>query len=154
MALKDNWQDLQDAVAGVPDSGSEITVQPINEIAHAVIELEEEAESSNAGIYEDFESKIININIRNKTSYYYGTVYQMNVYCGDDKNDLGYNSELYFTTPSEVPLDFSNFPKDIYFKGDGADEGAFAPEPNTRYTIVFSFDGYNMNAYVSGVIIV
>ena len=40
MALKDNWQDLQDAVAGVPDSGSDITVEPINKIARAVIDLE------------------------------------------------------------------------------------------------------------------
>lgn len=41
MALTDNWQDLQDAVEGVPDSGSEITVAPINQIAHAVIDLED-----------------------------------------------------------------------------------------------------------------
>ena len=41
MALKDTWQDLQNAVAGEPNSGSELTVQPINDIAHAVIDLEE-----------------------------------------------------------------------------------------------------------------
>lgn len=41
MALKDTWQDLQDAVVGEPDSGSEISVEPINKIAHAVIDLEE-----------------------------------------------------------------------------------------------------------------
>ena len=46
MALKDTWQDLQDAVAGVPDSGSELTVQPINKIAHAVIDLEENGTGS------------------------------------------------------------------------------------------------------------
>lgn len=41
MALKDNWQDLQNAVVGDPDSGSEVSVKPINDIAHAVIDLEE-----------------------------------------------------------------------------------------------------------------
>lgn len=40
MALKDNWTDLEDAIDGVPDSGSDITVEPINAIAHAVIDLE------------------------------------------------------------------------------------------------------------------
>ena len=40
MALKDNWVDLEDAVEGVPDSGSDITVEPINKIAHAVIDNE------------------------------------------------------------------------------------------------------------------
>jgi F0F1-type ATP synthase delta subunit len=41
MALKDIWEDLQDAVAGVENSGSDLTVKPINDIAKAVIELEE-----------------------------------------------------------------------------------------------------------------
>lgn len=40
MALKDTWVDLQDVVEGVPDSGSDISVEPINEIAHAVIQNE------------------------------------------------------------------------------------------------------------------
>lgn len=42
MALKDIWVDLEDKVAGVPDSGSELTVKPINDIAHSVIENENE----------------------------------------------------------------------------------------------------------------
>ena len=40
MALKDAWKDLEDKVQGDPDSGSEITVKPINMIAHAVIDNE------------------------------------------------------------------------------------------------------------------
>lgn len=40
MALKDAWKDLEDAIDGVPDSGSDITVEPINKIAHAVIDNE------------------------------------------------------------------------------------------------------------------
>lgn len=38
--LKDIWTDLQDAVVGVPNSGSDVSVEPINKIAHAVIDLE------------------------------------------------------------------------------------------------------------------
>jgi hypothetical protein len=40
LALRDSWQDLEDKVQGYPDSGSEISVKPINNIAHAVIDLE------------------------------------------------------------------------------------------------------------------
>lgn len=40
MALKDSWEDLEDKVQGDADSGSEISVKPINEIAHAVIDIE------------------------------------------------------------------------------------------------------------------
>lgn len=40
MSLKDVWKDLEDKVQGAPDSGSEISVKPINTIAHAVIDLE------------------------------------------------------------------------------------------------------------------
>ena len=54
-------------------------------------------------------------------------------------------------TPSEIPENYSQFPDDIYFKGDSTDEGAFVPEANMRYTIVFDFDGYMLNGYVSGV---
>ncbi len=54
MALKDNWVDLEDAVEGVPDSGSDITVEPINKIARAVIALEAALkELSDAGITVD-----------------------------------------------------------------------------------------------------
>ena len=41
MALKDNWKDLENGIEGVPDSGDDISVEPINAIAHAVIEIEE-----------------------------------------------------------------------------------------------------------------
>lgn len=41
MALKDTWIDLQDAIEGIAGSGSDLTVEPINDIAHAVIELED-----------------------------------------------------------------------------------------------------------------
>ena len=45
MALKDTWEDLKDAVAVDPNSGSDISVEPINEIAHAVIDLEKKSQS-------------------------------------------------------------------------------------------------------------
>ena len=58
---------------------------------------------------------------------------------------------LEFTTPSEMPEDYSQI-KNVYFKGDSTeDEGYFVPEPNTRYTIVFSFNGDMVVGYVSGV---
>ena len=41
MAFKDVWEDLQDAIAGVPNSGNDISVEPINRIAHQVILHEE-----------------------------------------------------------------------------------------------------------------
>lgn len=44
--LKDTWTDLEDAVPGVEDSGSDLIVEPINEIAHAVIDLEKNGGSS------------------------------------------------------------------------------------------------------------
>ena len=40
MSLKDIWEDLKDATEGVAGSGDDITVEPINAIAHAVIDLE------------------------------------------------------------------------------------------------------------------
>ena len=40
MSLKDIWEDLEDKVQGDPDSGSEISVKPINTIADAGIDLE------------------------------------------------------------------------------------------------------------------
>lgn len=41
MSFKNEWKDLQDATAGMPNSGDDITVEPINRIAHQVIINEE-----------------------------------------------------------------------------------------------------------------
>lgn len=41
MALKDTWKDLQDKIQGDENSGDKISVEPINDIAHSVIEIEE-----------------------------------------------------------------------------------------------------------------
>ena len=64
---------------------------------------------------------------------------------------IGFSSALYFTTPWTIPANYSRFPADVYFKGDSTDNGAFVPEPDMRYTIVFDIDGYRIMAYVSGV---
>lgn len=66
---------------------------------------------------------------------------------------VGFESAMYFSTPSAIPegSNYTQFPDAIYFKGDSTDNGAFVPEPNMRYTIVFDFDGYMLNGYVSGV---
>lgn len=64
---------------------------------------------------------------------------------------VGFTSAMYFATPSEIPEDYTQFPDVIHFKGDSVVDGRFVPEPNMRYTIVFDFDGYMLNGYVSGV---
>lgn len=69
----------------------------------------------------------------------------------ENYQQLGFISALYFTTPSEIPENYSQFPANVYFKGDNTEEGAFVPEANMRYTILFDFDGYMLNGYVSGV---
>ena len=63
----------------------------------------------------------------------------------------GFTSGLYFTTPSVMPEDYSDFPDTIYFKGDGVVDGRFVPEGDTRYTIIFDFDGNLLIGYVSGI---
>lgn len=83
------------------------------------------------------------------------------IYCGIISNSViatldvpvafGFTSALYFATPSAIPANYSQFPADVYFKGDSTDNGAFVPEANMRYTIVYDFDGYMLNGYVSGV---
>lgn len=62
MALKDIWTPLQDAVAGVPNSGSDVSSKPINDIADAVIELEDTKPGkkiTNGGeIFNDYDNNI------------------------------------------------------------------------------------------------
>lgn len=40
MALKDDWKDLQNATEGIAGSGDDVSAEPINMIAHAVIDNE------------------------------------------------------------------------------------------------------------------
>ena len=47
--LKDTWTDLENAVSGVEGSGSDVSVEPINDIAHAVIDLENKGEGVTNG---------------------------------------------------------------------------------------------------------
>lgn len=71
MALKDTWKDLQDAVQGVLDSGDDASVEPINDIAHAVIDLED-----NINRKEDKNNKVNSIrgNFEDYTDEQYPTV--------------------------------------------------------------------------------
>ena len=64
--------------------------------------------------------------------------------------DVDFLSGLHFTTPSVMPENYSQCDS-IYFKGDSTDEGAFIPEKNTRYSIVFFFDGNQVVGCVLGV---
>ena len=61
MALKDTWQDLVDGTEENPNSGSELSVEPINDMAHAIIALEEAQESEN-------EDEDVSIEIDNELS--------------------------------------------------------------------------------------
>lgn len=100
--------------------------------------------------YGDEES--INHTIYDGGSVSYGIISNsLNAVIEEDYQYTGFTSALFFATPSEIPENYTQFPADIYFKGDSTDEGAFVPEANMRYTIVFDFDGYMLNAYVSGV---
>lgn len=89
--------------------------------------------------------------ISDGNAVYYGIVSNSIIATKEDEIYTGFTYAMYFTTPSVIPENYTQFPADIYFKGDSTDEGAFVPEANMRYTIVFDFDGYMMNAYVSGV---
>ena len=89
--------------------------------------------------------------IENNTIVHYGIISDSIVVSLSETPCLGFSSALYFTTPEAIPENYSQFPADVYFKGDSTDEGAFVPEANMRYTIVFDFDGYMLNGYVSGV---
>ena len=59
----------------------------------------------------------------------------------DSEVKLGFISGLHFTTPSEMPQNYSQFPETIYFKGDSVVDGRLVPEKEMRYSIVFFFDG-------------
>ena len=85
------------------------------------------------------------------SAFYFGIVSVSLMVYAPENAEPGHSSALYFTTPSAIPENYTQFPDVIHFKGDSTDEGAFVPEPNMRYTIVFDFDGYMLNAYVSGV---
>ena len=81
MALKDSWTPLQDATSDVPDSGSDISVEPINAIADAVIELEEESNNNDYKGYpyivENMDDYLYTIALRpNTVTYTYGNTTQ------------------------------------------------------------------------------
>lgn len=50
MALKDTWKDIQNATEGIAGSGDDISAEPINKIAHAVIDLEKNGTGSSITI--------------------------------------------------------------------------------------------------------
>jgi hypothetical protein len=65
VAFKDTWKDLQDAVQGIPDSGDDASAETINDIAHAVIDLED-----NVNRKEDVSNKVTEIS-KNATDEQY-----------------------------------------------------------------------------------
>lgn len=103
-------------------------------------------------IIDEGDVDILDQEIDSNCRYYYGIVSEsVQVYLSNGFTAAGCTASLYFTTPSVIPENYSQFPADAHFCGDSTDDGAFVPESNTRYTIVFDFDGYMINAYVRGV---
>ena len=64
---------------------------------------------------------------------------------------LDYTSSIIFSTPATLPENYSTFPSDVYFKGDECDGGIFVPNPSTRYTMLFYYDGTQIIGLVSGI---
>lgn len=64
---------------------------------------------------------------------------------------IGFTAALHFSTPSEIPTDYSDFPDGVVFKGDSVTDEKIVPEANTRYSIVFYCDGIKLYGYISGV---
>ena len=102
-------------------------------------------------IIEDGDIESLDFEIEPNTAIYRGIISNSVIATLDVPVAFGFTSALYFATPSEIPANYSQFPADVYFKGDSTDNGAFVPEANMRYTIIFDFDGYMLNGYVSGV---
>jgi len=63
---------------------------------------------------------------------------------------LGYTSKLFFTTSSSGFV-FVDMNHPVYFRGDSTENGAIIIEQDTRYTIAFEYDGYNLIGSVSAV---
>lgn len=76
MPLKDDWKDLENAVPNDPKSGSDLTVEPINNIAHAVIEIEKNGASGSKIVVDDIMSDTSENPVQNKVvkSYVDGLV--------------------------------------------------------------------------------
>ena len=117
----------------------------------AVDDHEERITALETEITEFEDGETASLGIMNGTVDYYGVISQSIDVTVVGNVAVGFSSALYFATPSEMPSNYSQFPADVYFKGDSTDNGAFVPEANMRYTIVFDFDGYMLNGYVSGV---
>ena len=117
-------------------------------------ELEDRVSALETEITESGDSEMVSLGIMNGTVDYYGVVSQSIEASVVGNVGADFSAALYFATPSEMPSNYSQFPADVCFKGDSTDNGAFVPEANMRYTIVFDFDGYMLNGYVSGVTIV
>lgn len=86
MALKDIWKDLKNAIEGVADSGDDISADDINNIAHAVIELENTpsvndlAKVATSGSYNDLTNKPIIVSISEDGTHNYNEFITEGIY--------------------------------------------------------------------------
>lgn len=66
MALKDTWRDLVDSTNGV--DGDDVSVKPINDIAHAVIDLEEIDTEMSESSKNPVQNKVITLELNKKAN--------------------------------------------------------------------------------------
>ena len=88
--------------------------------------------------------------LQHNTEYMYGELSSLNVTLPESIG-IDYTSLIAFSTPSEIPENYSTFPSDLYFKGDECDAGIFIPIASTRYTMLFYYDGVKIVGLVSGI---
>ena len=125
--------------------------QSLAYFGNAIDNHEERITALEPFVLDNGDANIIEQDIENNYVVYYGIVSKQLIVYMSPMATVGFSAALYFATPSEMPSNYSQFPANVYFKGDSTDNGAFVPEANMRYTIVFDFDGYMLNGYVSGV---
>lgn len=103
-------------------------------------------------IVDEGDTDTVELSLTDGFTFRYGIISDsLIVYTDGDWAYEGLDCALYFTTPSVMPENYSQFIGNVCFKGDSVDDRAFVPEKNTRYTIYFDFDGNMVVGYVSGV---
>jgi hypothetical protein len=86
--------------------------------------------------------------VADNTEYRFGSLTSLTLTFPTPGATDKFDASVSFTSGA-TPTAFSGTgPK---YKGDNVTNGVFTPVANRRYTIMFGFDGVNINAYVSGV---
>ena len=145
---KENWENIQIEEGNEPLSNATIYY---NYLPATKWYVDNKVEGVKPVIIQNGDAETIDIvDFCNNTEMYYGVIY-VALSVRPEAFVEGGNLALYFSTPDSIPTNYSAFPEKYIFKGDSTEDNKFVPEANTRYTIVFSYDGANVVCYVSGV---